>query len=100
MGSHSPTPGLARPDKDYLSDLDATANHVTERRGCVQVKIWLSQTDADALRHLAETREQTMSGAIRYLLRPFRERMLVPTGTKDVDTATPGPHTSPRLKTP
>jgi len=43
-------------------------------QGSVQLHIRLSAADAELLRNLAKEREQTLSGFIRFLLRPFRRR--------------------------
>ena len=40
----------------------------------VQVHLRLRRDDAELLRDLADERGQTLSGAVRYLLRPFRNR--------------------------
>jgi hypothetical protein len=37
-----------------------------------QIHLRLSKADADLLRRIAMSRDQTISGAVRYLLRPFR----------------------------
>lgn len=37
-----------------------------------QVHVWLRKDDARLLRTLATQREQTLSGAVRFLLKPFR----------------------------
>ena len=45
----------------------------TERRGMEQIHVWLCGEDARLLRRIASERDQTLSGAVRYLLRPFRK---------------------------
>ena len=46
---------------------------VTGHNGSIQVHIRLSRTDVEVLKSLAAAREQTISGAIRFLLRPYRK---------------------------
>jgi hypothetical protein len=53
-----------------------SAPETNQRGGLEQIHVWLRPSDARLLRTLASEREQTISGAVRYLLRPFRMRRL------------------------
>lgn len=52
---------------------EGRASEVTRDKS-VQIHLRLSPDDAALLRRIAAQRDQTISGAIRYLLRPFRQK--------------------------
>lgn len=51
---------------------DAAVRSSADRRGREQIHVWLRDEDARLLRRIASERDQTLSGAVRHLLRAFR----------------------------
>jgi hypothetical protein len=51
---------------------DTKLNAVTSRADLVQVKLWMTRDDVQALRGIATDRDQTISAVVRSLLKAYR----------------------------
>ena len=57
--------------QDRLAQEEVVHAGISNRQVTVQVHLRLSKTDRDLLVRIASQREQTLSGAVRYLLKTY-----------------------------